>query len=110
MSNDAKQQAIHISDQAMIRNFKTIHRARASLAIFSGIISGILGLESSLGFLFYALISCIISLMIIVKVGSEMKYFLDWMTPATCGITGNLPSYVLFWTLTYNLIYVFDVY
>jgi EMC6 len=54
--------------------------------------------------------SAFLSILLHFKAGSDLKFFMDRWTPLTFGIQANLPSYVLFWTLAYNVIHVFDAY
>lgn len=73
-----------------------------------GIAAGILGLESYAGFIFYLAGSMFVSMLMLVLVadGKPKKYFYGaselWTTEVFGG--SSLSSFVLTWTLFYNLV------
>lgn len=98
-----------ISGNKLARNIKHLTFCRASLAIVSGLAAGILGLESLAGFAFYLGVSAVLSIGLMFKTGFNVqKYFPDTLTMLTFGIFANMPSYVLFWTLAYGIVHIYD--
>ncbi|KAH6572387.1 hypothetical protein BASA50_007045 [Batrachochytrium salamandrivorans] len=104
------EQAPQLSGDCLKYNFKSIDYARSSLALFSGAAAGILGLQGLYGFLFY----------LVVSLGMSLSYYFytTGMKPAvylptsaqvwTQGVFTNLSSYVLFWTLAFGLVHVYE--
>jgi hypothetical protein len=97
--------SIHLLYSLMSHLLQNLHKlqvARSYLAIVSGIAAGILQLESSFGFLFYFLASLGLSLTLLASTGFQSETYLPkhyWFYQ----VFDNLFSYVLFWTLTFNL-------
>ncbi|KAI9090512.1 hypothetical protein DFS34DRAFT_585064 [Phlyctochytrium arcticum] len=91
-------------------NTITLQYARSSLAFISGAAAGILGLEGWLhGGLFYIFCSLLMSLVLWARTGFTPKTYFPtvdaiWIQE----VGGNAFSYLLFWTLAYGLVYVYD--
>ncbi|KAI8826740.1 Rab5-interacting protein-domain-containing protein [Fimicolochytrium jonesii] len=98
------------SPVALRSNISTLQYARSSLAFLSGAAAGILGLQGWLhGFLFYAACSLIMSISLWVKSGfAPTKFFPTAEAVWTSEVAGNAFSYLLFWTLAYGLVHVYD--
>jgi hypothetical protein len=76
----------------------------------AGIACGILGLESLSGFLFYALASALLSALL-VGLGTRGQPLAHFPTPEPVwvGEVGeNTFSFVLFWTLAYGLVHIYE--
>ncbi|KAI8914894.1 hypothetical protein PhCBS80983_g05138 [Powellomyces hirtus] len=98
------------SPHATRTNLATLQYARSSLAFVSGGAAGILGLHGWLhGFLFYLASSLALSLMLWAKAGFKTtKYFATPDVLWVNEVAGNAFSYLLFWTLAYGLVHVYD--
>lgn len=78
-------------------------------AIVAGCVAGILGMEGLPGFFFF-LLSCVAtSAMLCARMGSVsmFDYFAKPYQVWTDGLTEGLMSYILFWTLLFDLVYIF---
>ncbi len=95
--------------EAYQKNLQAVQRTRATIAILSGIVSGILGLQSLSGFSFYFGVSFFLSLCLwFISVQTEsQKYFLSSFQIWFQDVLSNLFSYVLFWTLAYGIVHVY---
>jgi hypothetical protein len=100
-----------VSSEALSHNMLQMQYLRAWAAISSGLVAGLLGLESFSGFAFYALVSLLLS-------GSTYTFATNglfssasfWVSPSqwlSQDVLANAPSYVLFWTLSYGLLHVY---
>ncbi|KND02308.1 uncharacterized protein SPPG_02783 [Spizellomyces punctatus DAOM BR117] len=102
--------ANRFSPVALRNNAGVLQYARSSLAFISGAAAGILGLEGWLhGFLFYVASSLVLSLILWLKTGFNPKRYFP--TPDMLWVhevAGNAFSYLLFWTLAYGLVHVYD--
>ncbi|KAI8588204.1 Rab5-interacting protein-domain-containing protein [Geranomyces variabilis] len=98
------------SQLALRTNMSTLQYARSSLAFVSGAAAGILGLHGWLhGFLFYLACSATLSVLLWLRAGCQPSKFFPtadalWLNE----VSGNAFSYLLFWTLAYGLVHVYD--
>ena len=82
--------------------------ARTSLSVLAGIAAGILGLTSLYGFLFYFLVSAVLSLYYMVAESrSESKHFLQKSQVLTAFVFEHLFTYILMWTLVFGSVHVY---
>ncbi|KAI9017480.1 transmembrane protein 93-like protein [Gaertneriomyces semiglobifer] len=95
---------------AVRKNTQIVQYARSSLAFISGAAAGILGIEGWIGgFAFYLASSLLLSLLLWAKTGgNSKKYFPRVEMLWTEEVTGNAFSYLLFWTLAYGLVHIYD--
>ncbi|MCJ1468482.1 hypothetical protein MMC07_007111 [Pseudocyphellaria aurata] len=105
---DERELAIHpIVQESVQHNTQVISNIRNLSASLFGVASGILGLESYLGFLFYLLGTFVVSALIFVVLAESRpaRYFQNPLTELwTAELLGGLSSFVLTWTLFYGLI------
>eukprot|EP00045_Choanoeca_perplexa_P000821 m.16433 g.16433 ORF g.16433 m.16433 type:complete len:114 (+) comp10564_c0_seq2:222-563(+) len=93
---------------AMSYNFSQVHYIRAIAAIAGGIASGTLGLVFLWGFAFYAALSLVVSGILFASFGrSHDKHFPSLNNVVWDGVTKNLFTYVLFWTISYGMVHVY---
>jgi hypothetical protein len=78
-------------------------------AILAGSVAGILGMEGLAGFLFFVFSCFITSGMLCLRMGSlSMSDFFPKPNQVwTSGLTEGLMSYILFWTLLFDLVHIF---
>ncbi|VFQ61003.1 unnamed protein product [Cuscuta campestris] len=92
----------------MQNNVKIIYYSRTFMAIIGGVIAGVLGLTGLMGFIFYFLIMGITSVGLLAKAKfSVFSYFESWNRIMLDGFLGGLMSFVLFWTLAYDIVHIF---
>lgn len=83
----------------MQSNMKVIYYSRTFMSIIGGVIAGVLGFTSLMGFVFYFLVMAITSIGLAAKAGfSVHSYFDSWNRIILDGFLGGLMSFVLFWT------------
>lgn len=83
--------------------------SRVASAIIAGCVAGIMGMEGLSGFLLF-LVSCLVtSAMLCARMGSlgMLDYFAKPHAIWTAGLTDGLMSYILFWTLFFDLVHIF---
>ncbi|KAF9579785.1 ER membrane complex subunit 6 [Lunasporangiospora selenospora] len=97
-------------DMFIAKNSQTINFMRSSYSAILGFAAGTLGLTNWSGFIFYLIGSIFMSLLILmVKAkGNPKIFFRKPFEAVTEGISGGLLSYILFWTLLYGIIHVYD--
>ncbi|TKR81123.1 hypothetical protein L596_015055 [Steinernema carpocapsae] len=100
--------SVVISEAAVRHNFAVLEYSRTCQAAAGGMASGILGLTSIPGFLFYLIIVIIQAFFWHVKAGFQWKkYFTDISLPVTYSFVGGLFTYVLFWVFLYGMVHVY---
>ena len=91
-----------LTQVAINKNSTTLAFSRATLAIFCGLIAGLLKLESLYGFAFYVCYSILFTILLarrLDKFGFQVEFG---------GIWGDLPSFILFWVFAYGIMYVYE--
>ena len=82
---------------------------RTSAAVLAGACAGILGLWGLQGVVFYILASAVVSVLLYLQTGAKWSdKFLSVWDPLWTGILGNILPYVLFWTLLYGFVHVYE--
>ncbi|KAI4163850.1 MAG: hypothetical protein LQ342_002623 [Letrouitia transgressa] len=105
---DERELAIHpIVQESVQHNHQVISNIRNLTASLFGVASGILGLESYAGFVFYLLGTVVVSALIYVLRAhrDQRRYFQSpfadlWASEVLSGLS----SFVLTWTLLYGLV------
>eukprot|EP01091_Cochliopodium_minus_P005018 TRINITY_DN14957_c0_g1_i1.p1 TRINITY_DN14957_c0_g1~~TRINITY_DN14957_c0_g1_i1.p1 ORF type:complete len:117 (+),score=9.74 TRINITY_DN14957_c0_g1_i1:3-353(+) len=102
--NIAKDQTINYNSLSL--NHYSLESSRMILSIFSGAAIGIFGFTNLIGFGFFFILSILFSFITMsihnLKDSFESKY--DVFTQ---GLFNSLFSYILFWTLFFNLVHVY---
>ena len=99
-----------INPRNVMHNSKSLNFSRTSLSVLSGMVAGILGLSSLMGFLFYFVASGILGLFFLAqgKVRSDSAvHFLNKQQLVTGFVFENLFTYILMWTLVYGCVHVY---
>ncbi|ESO08736.1 hypothetical protein HELRODRAFT_156500 [Helobdella robusta] len=93
---------------AIRHNANLLEYCRTSVSALSGSVAGIIGLTSLYGFIFYFLTAFVMSLMLMIKAGSEWpKYIRSRIVLFSNGLMGGLFTYILFWTFLYGMVHVY---
>eukprot|EP00631_Chrysoreinhardia_giraudii_P008497 CAMPEP_0197424148 /NCGR_PEP_ID=MMETSP1170-20131217/24961_1 /TAXON_ID=54406 /ORGANISM="Sarcinochrysis sp, Strain CCMP770" /LENGTH=196 /DNA_ID=CAMNT_0042951621 /DNA_START=24 /DNA_END=611 /DNA_ORIENTATION=- len=99
-----------VSDDAMMSNLNAIDIYRSYLTIFAGTATGILGATGLGGLALFLASYLFISLGILGKMGLDSQGYVKEKVPYF--LFGNIGryglSFVLFWTLSYALVYIYD--
>ena len=102
---------IKINMEAMQRNMREIDLVRIVMYMVAGGIAGMLGLTGMEGFLFYLVASVMIGVGIAARMGFQVKKFLNpnanILTLVLGGVSSQIMSFIMFWTLTYSLAFVY---
>jgi EMC6 len=94
--------------EALQNNVAQIQTSRAVLALVSGWVAGLLGLNNFEGFLFYLLPSALFSLILFLRTkGKVDMYFPSLSFLTTSFLLPNLPSYLAAWVFTYGICLVY---
>eukprot|EP01071_Lankesteria_metandrocarpae_P005758 Lankesteria_metandrocarpae@DN4119_c0_g1_i1.p1 len=93
---------------SVTKNNHLVFVNRSFAAVFGGLAAGILGFTGVSGFLIYIIAMMISSLAILVEINfSPTEYFGGIKPVLTTGITSQVLSYVLCWTLAYDVVNIF---
>ncbi|ORY74517.1 Rab5-interacting protein-domain-containing protein [Leucosporidium creatinivorum] len=93
------------------KNAQSLYYVKSTLASLSGALTGLLGLTSLPGFLFYLSTYLLIGLAFsTTKAGSKPReYFVGgWWETLMGDCVGCAAPFVLFWTLFYALVHIYD--
>ena len=78
------------------------------LSIVSGIVTGCLGLTDLKGLAAFLAFNCLIALAVVVKTGFDVKgHFLSFDKILVNGASASAGTFILFWTLFYNICHLF---
>ncbi|GAA5813225.1 hypothetical protein MFLAVUS_006699 [Mucor flavus] len=93
----------------VMHNARQLQYIRSCFAAIAGSAAGILGLTNLSGFLFYALSWTILSTLLIARTSRLNKYFIQGYKDILFdGVLGGLLSYILFHTLLYGLVHLYQ--
>ena len=94
-------------------NMDSINKSRVIANIFTGITSGIFGLGAFQGIAWWFAMSLMTSALIALRVTSmgfdnngSSKYFMSVAQASTANMFSNIMTYMLFWIMFYNIVYV----
>ena len=94
-------------------NMDAVNKCRVISTLFGGVSAGILGFGAGEGSLWFLITILFTSLILYIKIkllGSEdngdSKYFHDAISTSMSGMFGNVMTYLLFWIMFYNIVYV----
>lgn len=99
----------HISMDLLRRNMSQIEVAKSLTCIMGGIVAGVLGCTGLQGLFVYIIVSLAVAGALALKMGGHVKAYTN--TSFVGFLTGDLQksslSFVLFWTLSYALVYIY---
>ncbi|GAA6022900.1 hypothetical protein JCM11491_006621 [Sporobolomyces phaffii] len=104
----AKAQPVYVPN--LQHNNKALYYVKSTTACIAGATAGLLGLTNTLGFLFF-FVTALATGIAFAACNCHARpanYFLSARDPVVSGLAENLFSYVLFWTLFYSLVYIYD--
>ena len=83
-------------------------RSRTFGAIVAGLVAGILGLTGLWGVLCYLAANGLISVVLYQTLGTrKQKYFPSKKSYLLDGLTAQIATFILFWTLAYDIVHIF---
>ena len=93
----------------LMRNLKKLDKVRSLFSILSGVIAGVLYLTGIYGLCVYVGMSLLVNLTLYAKMGFDCKKYVNksFIAFFMSDLQKNAMSFVLFWTLTYGLIYIY---
>ncbi|CAH7676816.1 hypothetical protein PPACK8108_LOCUS11924 [Phakopsora pachyrhizi] len=106
--------------ESVIANTRSVDYVKSSCSCIAGSLAGVLGLTNHHGLIFYLISSIITSLIIIIVSStnllnrdqnlsnSEAVYFRSKITLWSVGLVDNVFGYLLWWTLFYGLVHIYD--
>mmetsp|Transcript_11660 Transcript_11660/g.22189 ORF Transcript_11660/g.22189 Transcript_11660/m.22189 type:complete len:114 (+) Transcript_11660:82-423(+) len=93
---------------ALQENMRTLNNCRIFGGVMAGCVAGLLKIEGTLGVLVFIVVTLVHSLMICVKMGFEIsRHFPKSRDLFVSQFGGGLLSFILFWTLSYDLVHIF---
>lgn len=97
-----------LSPENLQHNNRIAYYCKTFLSIVAGVVAGVMGLTGIPGFLCYIIIMGAASFGIFLKTGGNLDaYFDSWERVAVDGISQGAMSFVLFWTLAYDIVHIF---
>ncbi|RKO95121.1 hypothetical protein CXG81DRAFT_15001 [Caulochytrium protostelioides] len=101
-----------LSPEFLSHNVQIIRNARSGQAAFAGLAAGFLTLQGLHGFVFYLATSALLSVFLTLRFGRRHDTITQYLpSPSaiwTLDVLGNLVSYMLFWTLGFGLVYIYE--
>lgn len=93
----------------LMRNLKKLDKIRSLFSILGGIIAGVLYLTGIYGLYVYVGMSLLVNLLLYAKMGFDCKKYVSksFFAFFMSDLQKNAMSFILFWTLTYGLIYIY---
>eukprot|EP01113_Clastostelium_recurvatum_P006380 TRINITY_DN12881_c0_g1_i1.p1 TRINITY_DN12881_c0_g1~~TRINITY_DN12881_c0_g1_i1.p1 ORF type:complete len:108 (-),score=4.87 TRINITY_DN12881_c0_g1_i1:138-440(-) len=96
------------SPDHMVNNNRVLYFSRILMSIIAGCGAGIIGMTGLIGFIPYFLTYFIISVLMWMKMHSKpLVYFQTESALWWDGVFTGLLSYVLFWTLSYDVVHIY---
>lgn len=96
------------STVAVAKNQHTMACARIIVSLLAGVGAGILGIENWYGIIFYIIVQLIFSALLYIRLESNVKqYFQSTSGFVWNGFTAGGMTFVLFWTLLYDIVYIY---
>jgi len=102
----------NVFDMAALQsNMKSVDEIHSFMGIVSGCTAGILGLTGGIGFAFFFFTHLFVSISIMFKMKFNLKAYTQNSVTSFlfAGLQNCGMSYMLFWTLFYGLVYLFEV-
>ena len=98
-----------VSLEKLTKNSKRMDKIRSFFAIVGGVVAGTLYLTGVYGLLVYVGMALLINISLYVKMGFDSKLYVSksFISFLVADLQKNSMSFVLFWTLTYALIYIY---
>ncbi|GAA6003817.1 Emc6p [Rhodotorula paludigena] len=93
-----------------MHNNRSLYYVKSTTACIAGATAGLLGLTNLAGFAFFLASSVTVgALYALANCGAQpSRYFLKSSEPLVAGTLGNCFSFILFWTLFYSLVYIYE--
>jgi ER membrane protein complex subunit 6 len=93
----------------MRKNMRQLDLARIVLYIAVGCICGVCGFTGLQGFLFYTGSSAVITIILAATMGFQPKKYTNEsiVQMFMSNMSGQVMSFIMFWTLAYSLVYVY---
>ncbi|CAA9990936.1 ER membrane protein complex subunit 6, putative [Plasmodium knowlesi strain H] len=96
------------NERKIKHNKNSLILSKQFYGIIGGITVGILGIQGTYGFLFFSLFTVIGTLMTFSHIRNDFKSYFMKPSDIFCrDFFSGLISFILFWTLSYDLIYIF---
>lgn len=97
-----------LSEAAIRYNDYLLDYCQTSMSALSGCAAGIMGLTGLYGFIFYFICSLLLSFLILLYLGTNVKkYFLAKSTIITGTLWSGIQTYLLFWTFLFGMVHVY---
>lgn len=99
-----------IDGESLRKNMREIDLVRIVMFMVGGALCGILGLTGMEGFLFYFGVAVTVGLGITARMGFRVRDYTNdgsILTLIIGGLTSQIMSFIMFWTLAYSLAYVY---
>ena len=108
--NQAGGVVTNLDMDAMRRNMRQIDLIRIVMFMVGGLLCGVLGFTGVEGLICYMVVSLLVGAGIAARMGFQVKKYTADGSPLTLvmgGATSQVMSFIMFWTLTYSLAYIY---
>ena len=106
-ASDSKK-LVFIDPEHVNHNLKVNKTIYEFLSVVAGLVCGVLGLTDLRGVLAFLVFNALIGLVVLAKTGFNLRaHFLSWDKVFVEGAAGGFGTFVLFWTLFYNIAHLF---
>jgi hypothetical protein len=108
-ASDATDTKHLISMEHLSYNMKKIDRFRTIIFIIGGMICGVSGITGLDGLIFFLVMSLITSVVLLIKIGFNLKGYFNSSIFSFLfqGMRLTSMSFLLFWTLSFALVYIY---
>jgi predicted acyltransferase len=99
-----------IAPEKLASNDNIVYQSKVFTSIVFGVVAGMFGLTGVNGFAFYVLSSILTSIMLLTTLPrfSSKSIFQSWTSIWLGGFIQALMTFILFWTLAYDSVYIFQ--
>ena len=107
--NHPEEETNKISIESLHSNMNQIDISRTFLCIIGGLITGVLKCTGIQGLISFLILYITITLLLGIKIKFDFKQYMNctMLIFLTSDLQKNILSFILFWTLTYALVYIY---
>eukprot|EP01012_Entosiphon_sulcatum_P040102 TRINITY_DN53744_c0_g1_i1.p1 TRINITY_DN53744_c0_g1~~TRINITY_DN53744_c0_g1_i1.p1 ORF type:complete len:125 (-),score=21.88 TRINITY_DN53744_c0_g1_i1:140-466(-) len=108
MQDADKPEELYLPEKEAL-NHAALYKIRTFVAILAGCLAGVFGLTGLSGFILYGAISFALGLYLWFLSGLKMQNYFRSASDVlgTASVTTGVLSFILFWTIVYDSIYIF---
>mmetsp|Transcript_6069 Transcript_6069/g.9166 ORF Transcript_6069/g.9166 Transcript_6069/m.9166 type:complete len:111 (+) Transcript_6069:44-376(+) len=105
----SEEDANRVSVENLQQNMKQVDIARTFICIIGGIVAGVLGHTGLQGLISFVIVYAAVAFALSLKMGFDFKQYMNCSVISflVSDLQKNGLSFILFWTMTYALVYIY---